>query len=299
MSDTLIKELKRVGLPAEYYKKPPLGRHLFSIALPGFGNTRPFKLHVPNKDKLELFTDKNHRQAVVNVDDAITDVPEKVKWVQYYQNENQILDNSVIARFASQRTRYSIPNSTFKVDKKTIKISDFRKGDLDSGYRNITCSGLHVPNKDQKKDVSILFGMDEIAHFISALPKAPKSVEEAHEMLKPKIAEKEGTLRQGEFFFVPCTDKEKKICAELLTSSSNIIFNGRLENDSNHESSMIIGKNIKAAIFFPRYDNITKYVIGKIKDVRRDRHNPLVFSEFHHVVRNNEIKVAQSTRNWD
>jgi hypothetical protein len=53
----------------------------------------------------------------------------------------------------------------------------------------------------------MLVGCDERQLFMCELPKACTSVKQAHEALRPKAVPKE-TIRQGEWFFVPATDRE-------------------------------------------------------------------------------------------
>lgn len=52
-------------------------------------------------------------------------------------------------------------------------------------------------------DRCFLAGRDESHYFIAQLPRRVSSVEEAHDALRPALARRAGTLRQGEWFFVP------------------------------------------------------------------------------------------------
>lgn len=53
-----------------------------------------------------------------------------------------------------------------------------------------------------------LLGRDEAYYFACQLPTGAESIAEAHRSLKPDLAEREGTLRQGEWFFLPLTSSQ-------------------------------------------------------------------------------------------
>ena len=82
-----------------------------------------------------------------------------------------------------------------------------------------------VERTTPKEERRLLIGMDERHLFISQMPddQKPSSVRQAHENLAPagipgtkKRRKKEKIIRQGEFFFVPCTQEEIKLIKDRI-----------------------------------------------------------------------------------
>lgn len=59
---------------------------------------------------------------------------------------------------------------------------------------------------DEVKKICLLSGQDEGSYFILELPSKVNTIKQAMDVLIPKEARVPGTLRQGEWFFVPCKD---------------------------------------------------------------------------------------------
>jgi len=189
---------------------------------------------------------------------------------------------------------------------------------------------LEITAKVPSMDMYVLAGYDENALFICELPQAVTTVAQAHESLMPKeVRQAPCYVRQGEWFFVPVSDKEESYIADLLakadfdsakvkrndlrydslfhnsrsikvSSSSNKnleISSGPLEAGSSHlASSMLVissGKSTKT------------YVSGLITDNRPKHHRPVMLSGWHRAYRNLEVvrnldgMDHQRRRYWD
>jgi len=62
--------------------------------------------------------------------------------------------------------------------------------------------------QDENKGLCLLTGQDEGSYFVVELPKKVSTIEAALEVLIPEEARVPGVKRQGEWFFVPCSEKE-------------------------------------------------------------------------------------------
>lgn len=61
---------------------------------------------------------------------------------------------------------------------------------------------------DEDKKICLLTGQDEGSYFVVELPKKVSTVEAALDVLIPEEARVPGVKRQGEWFFVPCDEKD-------------------------------------------------------------------------------------------
>lgn len=286
----LIKEYKKIDINAGLYKRPPLHKDLFAIT----PRNDKYRIWVPNPDKIEMHTDKNHQQALLNIDDGAAEVTERVRI-------NNYSDKKLSVRQGLNSTRLFIPN-TKKKYKVIRNIPADYKNDIRMGVGELVMDITHVPTTKDKK-ITLLTGYDETALFVAALPKHVKEVAEAHEFLKPKEVT-ENSIRQGEFFLVPCAENLCKILDNKLKENMDVrvgvpwsgpMANNLvsriypLERNSNHHASLMI-----------EYKK-NKYVLGSVFDRRKTRHEPVILKEWHKVVRNKEIKVPESsiTRTWD
>lgn len=131
-----------------------------------------------------------------------------------------------------------------------------------------------------------LVGMDETANFVCRLPQQVDSVEEAHEVLRPK-----GLLphakRQGEWFFTPVKeyDKDEKCeCGKPLAEHE-----GRLSMDNLRSRSGDTTHRVRQFTHM----GVT-YAKGLVEDERNGRHAPVdLGNEWHRVDRNTERDIQQ------
>jgi len=141
-----------------------------------------------------------------------------------------------------------------------------------------------------KSHQHFLIGKDEKRVFISQLREQPKSVKDAHRILRPKGLTR-AALRQGEWFFQPATKDELKKLEKLVGKTTS--WSTKLESNSRHHASVMIkvGKE--------------KFVTGAVHDERKDRHEPIFMNKWYRVVRNLEmvqISRPSAPRNnylWD
>lgn len=188
---------------------------------------------------------------------------------------------------------------------------------------------IEITAKIPAMNMYVLAGYDESALFICELPKAVESFEEACDSLMPKEVKLAFSYkRQGEWFFVPVSQKESSQIDNLLqgaTSKGKLTFthernsfglsiatkpysvaftgsrgkdftyyaNGSLENGSSHHAASLL---------------VTKdavYVCGAVIDGRENHHRPLFLSEWHRAYRNLEVVPnlkemnSQRRRYWD
>lgn len=147
-----------------------------------------------------------------------------------------------------------------------------------------------VTRKTSSLTRKYLMGMDEAHLFISELPQegAINKVNEAHRVLKPEYIIKieksnQNIRRQGEWFFVPVTEKEQKLIDINITFVKNKapivqIIRG---HSHNADKMLIIEKNI--------------YVTGKIRHVE---HKTLKLRTWFRVFKNTEVQSRLGIVGW-
>ncbi len=161
----------------------------------------------------------------------------------------------------------------FKVDE--LKEEPKVDGYID-GYMRSSMMEATVTAEVGASEMILLLGWDERAMFVAALPKAVKTVKNAHEILRPKGVPKDA-LRQGEFFFVPVSQKisdalDKKFCQSNWTECS------QLGASENHMAAMHLDYDRK------------EYAAGMIWD-KEKRHDPIWLDGWFEVVHNAELDL--------
>jgi len=132
---------------------------------------------------------------------------------------------------------------------------------------------------------SFLVGMDETSNFVCRLPTGARTVEEAHEILRPMGALPH-TIRQGEWFFIPVENGKCK-CGSSLDDQ---------EWDGVHEQrgATMLGGTTHRAERVARHGSQRTYVKGKVADTRSGRHAPVDLGErWHEAVHNTEKALDQ------
>lgn len=127
----------------------------------------------------------------------------------------------------------------------------------------------------------LLVGMDETHGFIAQLPRQVTSVEDAHEALRPELARRQWTLRQGEWFFVPLDAGERKQVEEFLERGGSRLVRRNAALGAS-EWPHVVDELI------PSHTSGHAFARGL---VRQDaRHRPLALgTEWRQVVRNLEV----------
>lgn len=137
-----------------------------------------------------------------------------------------------------------------------------------------------------------LVGYDEGNLFICRLPKSVKTVEAAHKSLRPKNVP-EGSLRQGEWFFVPVTDDKLK---DKLDKQINAFNESEQLGDSSRDSSHHALIGVTDGVWTDR----KQYAIGLIVD-EQENHKHLRLDGWHLAVHNLEVDppAGVESNSWD
>lgn len=273
---TLVDELEKAGVPAKEYSRGPNGKFPFVVSIQNrLGTPGVIRVWEGNSE-FEVATSKRHHQAVVGVMELERSITRNVTVTSSPGTTN--------AQIRGQAQRIF---PVFMGTDVAWKFGAVTRGERTEawGYTHDVAT-VPVTATAKAGRQNLLLGHDETHAFICALPKAVKTVAEAHELLRPKLAEREGTVRQGEFFFVPVSDR---LSATLMRRLSRSRY-GRLENGSSHMGTTVLY-------------NGNRYAIGVIQDERPGRHSPLLLSSFHRVVRNREVQLPTTAvpqrRYWD
>lgn len=291
--------LMSAGMNAKRYARPPVTKSIYTMSTGQKSDKFRFWL---GDAEVTAVVDKNYRQAVLTVH-------EKDRWI-----EDIVWGPSSLSKAAILRQATLVPNSDQSLVRKffTISVEDFPSypimGDTiqsafewegyrvprfrQGGYYRVGDSAYQVCQHAPETTTAFLVGIDESSHFISQLPKLVTSVEEAHEVLKPKGLG-ENYLRQGEWFFVPVTDPlvVEDLDARLrrsLKRRDSAALRG-MEHYSSHQG-----------ISMTAYGS--RYAIGPIVDTREGHHKRLMLDGWHEVIRNTEVVVRRITaprRYWD
>lgn len=305
----LIEELGKTGITASFYSRPPDKKHIFTIGKqsgvpgtimlwPGSRETEitvvpdkklhqaVLKVHEPKHTLTFTYTiwhflSISHGEALQTAADWLGSGPASDYWA------GAILPKGTHYRFA--------PRSKWVT----------KMGKNDTRLKTAIPIIATVPATTQY----FLVGRDELAQFVCALPKEAKTVEEAHKILRPKGVP-EGSLRQGEFFFVPVTAKHKKTLQALEKENPKIgkcsWEPNRLEPNSSHRAErrlvLVSGKveNLNnfqiSRLGSQEYKTLVK---GKITDNKTGHHSPLVLDDWHYAIRNTELQAPPKARRWD
>lgn len=283
--DSFIKELQKNNIVISKYTKGPLGSRIFALGINGHTKHPEGIIKVwPAKTEIEINPVKKLRQTILNVHEDKRTVARDIGPFNISQHRNTY--QQLIGTF---RGRVTLPNiNGLKFYTENVLSNNIK------GTKVKTISGtviVELPKTDQ----SFLIGMDETHNFISMLPKKASSVEEAHEILRPKVSDK--AIRQGEFFFDPVVSH--KILERLDEKMSNMrwyrngwrILMTNLESRSSHIG--VLTQRINGQL----------YAFGMVLDTRKGRHAPLLLNTWHKVVRNREVVIRNAvrtrTRTWD
>jgi len=275
----VIDLLKKAGVRASFYTRPPLNKETFTLSMDNKNEIRiwpgiaEIQIHSGTGDSRRL------KQAVITASERRREITETLNLVRRGPNWKPQL--------AIDYSQLRLPESA----KTRISKSEFDPEVQDGDWRGMwTIELVHVVPASVQ---SFLVGTDESSQFVSALPKPCKTLEEAHRALRPKGVPL-GCPRQGEWFFVPVSASvAKKLGDRAAQATGGVfgtpIFAGRLEGGSSHWGHILT-----------RLDK-QLYATGLIRDSRKGRHEPLWLDGWHKVVRNTELRTnpTTSTTYWD
>lgn len=287
-----VQALTKVGITAEDYVKGPSGKDAFMISIQPYENIGKIRLHEGNA-KIDIFTDKEHRQAVLNVKERPRKFIRRVTYNDHYSKTKPTLEQAQ----SKLRSHFPVGLSNTGViwTYKNVIIEDIKTNETrynpiteqtektgERVHRLYKINGIVTASIRQRSRMTFLIGVDEKHHFICALPKQAESVEDAHKILRPAGVSVDAP-RQGEWFFVPASQRLEGRLNRIATTEPKRLKNGGLEVMSSHIAMQMI-----------TVDKV-KYVNGFIYDKRSARHTGIFLPSWHRVIRNNEITPRNPT----
>lgn len=291
LSQEVATKLTEAKITAEPYKRSPVAGSGFILNRPR--NNDLIKVWKTEMADIEVHPDESKRQAVINVSEGDRELKRKSKttvWIGSSDRTAASLHNSMKSQGISHNPFFGMGrrNSKVAIDKDELfKLYKNRKAD--SRYLAVPFEHTF---KARKQEFSMLTGIDETAHFICMLPKKVDSVEEAHELLRPSRVAK-GTIRQGEFFFKPASKTVVK-SIEKAIAGGRMPRMTKLEAGSTHYTpcGIKMGQGKRKL-----------YALGCIADSRTGRHDNIILTEWHEVIRNTEVAAPRSMQRraayWD
>lgn len=319
--DRLVDKLQKAGVPLALYARNPLGNGYFAARVSG-NQIRMWITQTPDV-KIRVSTSKRHRQATISIQEParkpvitrerkmdirlnnLTPVPGRAG-LPTRDAVRQWVDDRVMNFAEPLALPHTIEDGDYSLDVEW-------EYDLDRAYEEIkdryerwerTPEGerpigfeYRAPNRYEipvtiryhydlpKSSIDLLIGIDEKAPFICALPKTPKNVAHAHEILRPRRVPK-GSPRQGEFFFVPVSKKLEAQLTRIL-----------VDKDQGDAAMPLRGPTGLATDHFAQFMqslNGKWYAFGTIQQDTRRRHEPLRLYSWHEVVPNNEVVLPAS-----
>lgn len=303
------EELDKHKLNGTPYKRAPIAKEMTTLTL----DNKNLYRHWMNTDtsKIEAEFDKKYRQAALNITEDRIEVIRRVRlwgWMMGQRFNRDDTDrpyteemiNSIIKNLEHRgKENFALEARGRRIKSARLVNPDRVRNALSEGRgRNIREVYIEVTATFPNRETNLLIGFDEVAQFISMLPERAKSVEHAHKILKPKgIGPKTDAKRQGEWFFIPASKTAIKQIEAKVKRNPRSVVHGPI-NGSSHWRSTTTHRGT--------YVNLdgTRYAIGIITDSRKGRHEPLILSGWHKVIRNNEIQprgttATQRTRYWD
>lgn len=281
----VVDILRENDINADDYIRGPLGRNVFAISIQKVTNEGQIRLW-PGLANIDVYPDKKRRQAVLSIDESHRSITKTYKrWTTEPQARNEAL--------RVFRRSVALPSGAKLKTGEPIKIKDAETRNWDRNYGLYSTKVIAtLPNNRQ----TLLVGMDETYHFIAALRNNKiKSVEEAHEALRPEGIT-EDSLRQGEWFFVPVDEKEEERLDDIAATNPQRVSRRNFERGSGHYGMQVIRRDGE------------NYATGYVYDDRNGTHHKGLFlPSWYKVVRNREIDVTRETtsrigrlrRTWD
>lgn len=279
----LTNKLAEMDLPAEPYKKGPLGNNNFCISI---DRQKRFRVWL-GQGEYAFDTNPNHQQMVLSVTEAQRRIPATIATHSNRPTKNHLKSEArhYVANFSNN---WNVEFVEWVPCGRTTgcQISDVEQIKHDClGNHRAKIVAIAPPEKNH-----LLVGRDETDIFIAGLPKQVKTVEQAHEVLRPPTVD-DGELRQGEWYFVPVPEEEQRDFE--IRAEYGMKCGVPLERNSSHHAASRI-----------RYGSEI-FVRGYIYDNRVGHHKPLFLTQWHRAVRNREVrpqvesKLAARARYWD
>lgn len=299
--DSVVKTLKKVNIKAtsfEDQRQADSGQLMVALSLDDdrkglqliidhqIEDTDLYDLkHLPKVEVLA--TSNKHRQVIILIEEAARSMTREVKFSNYAAE--------VVERAWQTNFGVSLPESAvFTV--KNVKHREWEASDYPTGTKPTIGHGrwehtATVTAKVPATKLYFLVGYDENHMFISCLPKKAESVDEAHRILLPKeVKGVKNYLRQGEFFFIPATEKELELIADADASTDDNypLYLQKDGRDSDHEAQVVASVRKKNLLL--------DFCTGKVYN---ERHKQLFLNGWYKVVVNNEVPNPGDSTTWD
>lgn len=275
-TDNLVKSLQKLGIKSAAYKRPPVNRDVFAISIQPKGHEGLVTINQGLAD-IEIFGDKRRRQAAITVKEKGRKVTRPVKYDFPIGEERP--DDAKVKDMLIRRFPVGMPGNahwTYK-DTKLAAVQPV-KGALSVVGRPYWRVTAIVTARVLTRTVNhFLIGMDEKHYFISPLPKAAKSVDGAHRILRPPGLSKHA-VRQGEWFFDPVGAQTERLLNGIVYRDAQRVHEVELKNSTHVAKSAVTIKN-------------RLFARGYIVDSRSGHHDALFLKTWHGVVRNKEIAI--------
>lgn len=301
-----VKGLISVLKPFSFFRIKPDDSIPFSISN---DDTRIY-VYIDTSDnffkngRLDIWTSKTHRQVVLRVRE-----PKRKLTVKGYLNlgdisiadTNRERDRLVQTILHEERVYNSSGDLPWRLSLDTAFLSRLQIVDIEVPGENIYES--HTGYKQlvvrvtvqviEKSDTTILAGKDESNTFISVLKKPVDSVAKAHRELLPPELKKltkhqlAKVKRQGEYFFVPVSDKEAQ---DALKSNEDDMLRGRveLEKEDADGNCVFSGHMLTGLLICDTEEGRGRKVEYAFGEVNAPRHKSLFLPTLHKVLLNNE-----------
>lgn len=240
-------------------------------------------------DVLYLRTNKRKRQVLLTVQEPkrvfnrTIGFSTSLSFNELHENDIDLFHKVVKNRFNSIAGALEYCNSLY-IPNARFKVMEVDKYFWTGQYCSITAKlKITVPSTTTQ----FLIGYDEPNSeipFICVLKKVVCSFDEAYKELLPKnVKLRKGYKRQGEWFFNPVPKREQRQLFQYIHK----LRPRQLDNTTHMANTIKVGKNT--------------YAIGIVKDTRKNRHKPLLLTEWHSVHRNNErvIRSRKSNITYD
>lgn len=275
----VVESLKKFGIRAQPYAKPPVTKDVFVLSILPKGSEGTIAIH-QGAAQVDIHGSKVERQAVLTVVERGRVVTRKVVTTRY-QDEKPTLEQ---AQGSLSRAFPIGMGSDVKWSFSGIKIEEQTKRKLDrKDVKNWRISGTVTGTVGKRTTNNFLVGVDESHNFVAPLPRRATSVHDAHMLLKPK-GMRPGALRQGEWFFEPCTKEECVLFDKMVSEKGNT-----------RVQEIELGNSTHIAKSAMRVSNVI-YAIGFVTDKRHGRHAAIFLPKWHKVVRNKEIPMPRRRR---
>lgn len=294
-TQNLVKELKRFGIRAANYVRPPVGADVFALTILPRHKEGVVTVN-QGQAKVQVFGNKKIRQAAVTVNEPprvvtrdVTDFPIRSKRITMGRARSILKSNFPV--IVPHKSKWEVSN---------IKITRVPGNPPLDSFWKITGT---VTARVGKKTVNhFLIGIDETRNFVAPLPRKATSVQMAHRMLKPVKEMRRQANRQGEFFFVPARRAEIKLLEKIATETPNRMKEMPLEKGKTHIAKtaiVILGpkarpKKGKRGKIRRGKRSQTTFARGYIVDTRKGHHKSIFLPKWNKVVRNKEVEIKVS-----